>query len=122
MITDGPFPEAKELLAGYRVVDVDTYERAVELAGPGVGCSRPRRRADPAADRAAPGDERPRPRGVTSASTTEDLLRDLAPQVLGVVVRRYGHFDDAEDAVQEALVRGVDLLGTGACPTTPWRG
>jgi predicted RNA polymerase sigma factor len=28
----------------------------------------------------------------------EDLLRDLVPQVLGAVVRRYGHFDAAEDA------------------------
>jgi RNA polymerase sigma factor (sigma-70 family) len=35
---------------------------------------------------------------------TEDLLRELAPQVLGAVVRRYGHFADAEDAVQEALL------------------
>jgi RNA polymerase sigma factor (sigma-70 family) len=34
----------------------------------------------------------------------EDLLRDLAPQVLGVVVRRSGDFDAAEDAVQEALI------------------
>ncbi|HTJ35231.1 MAG TPA: sigma-70 family RNA polymerase sigma factor [Dactylosporangium sp.] len=34
----------------------------------------------------------------------EDLLRELAPQVLGAVVRRYGHFDAAEDAVQEALL------------------
>jgi predicted RNA polymerase sigma factor len=32
----------------------------------------------------------------------EDLLRELAPQVLGALVRRYGHFDAAEDAVQEA--------------------
>jgi RNA polymerase sigma factor (sigma-70 family) len=34
----------------------------------------------------------------------EGLLRRLAPQVLGAVVRRYGHFDTAEDAVQEALL------------------
>jgi predicted RNA polymerase sigma factor len=34
----------------------------------------------------------------------EDLLRQLAPEVLGAVVRRYGNFDLAEDAVQEALV------------------
>ena len=32
VITDGPFPEAKELLAGYRIVDVDSDERAVEIA------------------------------------------------------------------------------------------
>jgi predicted RNA polymerase sigma factor len=34
----------------------------------------------------------------------EDLLREQAPQVLGAVVRRYGHFDLAEDAVQERLI------------------
>src|SRR5579859_5034941 len=33
-----------------------------------------------------------------------DLLRDLAPRVLGAVVRRFGHFDVAEDATQEALL------------------
>ncbi|HEY3836081.1 MAG TPA: sigma-70 family RNA polymerase sigma factor [Bryobacteraceae bacterium] len=34
----------------------------------------------------------------------EHLLRDLAPQVLGAVIRRYRDFASAEDAVQEALV------------------
>ena len=33
-----------------------------------------------------------------------DLLRELTPQVLAALVRRYGHFDTAEDAVQEALL------------------
>ncbi|GAA0839580.1 RNA polymerase sigma factor [Streptosporangium amethystogenes subsp. fukuiense] len=40
-------------------------------------------------------------------STTEhlgDLLRELAPQVLGVLLRRYGGFEECEDAVQEALL------------------
>ncbi len=32
VITDGPYPEAKELLAGYRLIDVETAERAVEIA------------------------------------------------------------------------------------------
>jgi predicted RNA polymerase sigma factor len=34
----------------------------------------------------------------------EDLLRTLAPQVLGALVRRYGNLDTAEDATQEALL------------------
>jgi hypothetical protein len=34
----------------------------------------------------------------------EDLLRELAPQVLGDLVRRYGGFESCEDAVQEALL------------------
>ena len=32
VVTDGPFPEAKELLAGYRLVDVENAERAIEIA------------------------------------------------------------------------------------------
>jgi hypothetical protein len=32
VVTDGPFPEAKELLAGYRMVDVESEARAVEIA------------------------------------------------------------------------------------------
>ena len=43
----------------------------------------------------------------------EDLLRELAPQVLGVLVRRYRDFDAAEDAVQEAL-----LAAAGHWPRT----
>ena len=39
------------------------------------------------------------------ASTAEDLLRELAPQVLAALVRRYGQFDAAEDATQEALLQ-----------------
>jgi hypothetical protein len=31
-ITDGPFPETKELVAGYRIVDVESSERAIEIA------------------------------------------------------------------------------------------
>ena len=37
-------------------------------------------------------------------SSIEDLLRELTPQVLGVLARRSGDFDGAEDAVQEALL------------------
>lgn len=32
LVTDGPFAEAKELLAGYQLVDVDSEARAIELA------------------------------------------------------------------------------------------
>ncbi|ASR00773.1 YciI family protein [Streptomyces sp. Mo3] len=32
-VTDGPFAETKDLIAGWVIIDVDSYERAVELAG-----------------------------------------------------------------------------------------
>jgi RNA polymerase sigma factor (sigma-70 family) len=41
---------------------------------------------------------------VTATAEIEPLLRELAPQVLGALVRHYGHFDLCEDAVQEALL------------------
>jgi hypothetical protein len=33
VITDGPYPESKELLAGYRLIDVESLDRALEIAG-----------------------------------------------------------------------------------------
>ena len=32
VVTDGPYPESKELLAGYRIVDVESLDRALEIA------------------------------------------------------------------------------------------
>ncbi|GGU07367.1 RNA polymerase sigma factor [Actinomadura citrea] len=49
----------------------------------------------------------------------EDLLRALAPQVLGTLVRRHGAFDACEDAVQEALLAAaVQWPGEGV-PENP---
>jgi RNA polymerase sigma factor (sigma-70 family) len=50
---------------------------------------------------------------------TENLLRQLAPQVLGRVVRRYGHFDLAEDAVQEALLAAARTWPEQGVPENP---
>jgi RNA polymerase sigma factor (sigma-70 family) len=49
----------------------------------------------------------------------EDRLRQLAPEVLGAVVRRYGNFDLAEDAVQEALVAASLQWPTQGVPDSP---
>jgi RNA polymerase sigma factor (sigma-70 family) len=49
----------------------------------------------------------------------EDLLRGLAPQVLGALMRRYGHFDLAEDAVQEALLAASNQWTAEGIPDSP---
>jgi RNA polymerase sigma factor (sigma-70 family) len=49
----------------------------------------------------------------------EDLLRELAPQVLGVLARRYGDFDAAEDAVQEALLTAATRWSADGPPENP---
>ena len=42
LISDGPFPESKELVAGYRLIEVASWDRAIEIAAqasaaPGIG-------------------------------------------------------------------------------------
>jgi RNA polymerase sigma factor (sigma-70 family) len=56
---------------------------------------------------------------VTSTARIEDLLPELAPQVLGAVVRRYGDFDAAEDAVQEALLAAAMHWPAEGLPDNP---
>ncbi|MFJ6655521.1 RNA polymerase sigma factor [Streptomyces sp. NPDC091377] len=45
--------------------------------------------------------------------------RDLVPSVLGALVRRYGHFDAAEDAVQEALIAAAGQWPQRGVPENP---
>ena len=49
----------------------------------------------------------------------EDLLRRLASQVLGPLVRRYGDFARCEDAVQEALIAAADTWPCSGVPAHP---
>jgi RNA polymerase sigma factor (sigma-70 family) len=57
---------------------------------------------------------------LTSGDTdNEDLLRELAPQVLGVIVRRFGSLDAAEDAVQEALIAAARRWPADGTPDNP---
>ncbi|MCW2879761.1 MAG: polymerase sigma-70 factor, subfamily [Sphaerisporangium sp.] len=51
--------------------------------------------------------------------SVEDLLRELAPQVLGAMVRRYGHFDACEDALQEALLAAALQWPAEGTPGNP---
>ncbi|MEI9936226.1 MAG: sigma-70 family RNA polymerase sigma factor [Pseudomonadota bacterium] len=51
--------------------------------------------------------------------TDEHLLRELAPQVLAAVVRRYGDFGAAEDAVQEALTAAALQWPRSGVPENP---
>ncbi|MFF0866144.1 sigma factor [Nonomuraea sp. NPDC003560] len=49
----------------------------------------------------------------------EHLLRTEAPQVLGALVRRFGRFDIAEDAVQEALLTAGRTWPVEGVPENP---
>ena len=114
-VTDGPFAETKDLIAGWMVIDVDSYERAIELAGelsaaPGAGGEpihewlevRPflARRPPSPSDRGRRRATRARPTGLERPR------------------RRGADFATAEDAVQEALIRALSAWGT-SCPPTP---
>jgi RNA polymerase sigma factor (sigma-70 family) len=49
----------------------------------------------------------------------EGLLRELAPQALGALVRRYGDFETCEDAVQEALLAAAAQWPDEGVPENP---
>ncbi|MER5820392.1 DUF6596 domain-containing protein [Streptomyces californicus] len=55
----------------------------------------------------------------TTDDVIEELVRRHAPQVLGALVRRYGHFDPAEDAVQEALIAAAGQWPRDGIPDNP---
>jgi RNA polymerase sigma factor (sigma-70 family) len=56
---------------------------------------------------------------VTGDRGVEDLLRELAPQVLGALVRRYGQFHLCEDASQEALLAAAVQWPADGVPENP---
>jgi RNA polymerase sigma factor (sigma-70 family) len=52
-------------------------------------------------------------------ATSEHLLRELAPQVLGAVARRFRDFSSAEDAVQEAMIAAFKQWPQEGVPENP---
>ena len=56
---------------------------------------------------------------MTDASTVEGLLRAVAPRALGALVRRRGDFEDAEDAMQEALLVAATEWQADGPPADP---
>jgi RNA polymerase sigma factor (sigma-70 family) len=56
---------------------------------------------------------------VTTDYLVEDLLRELAPQVLSTLVRQHGQFDACEDAVQEALLAAALQWPADGVPDRP---
>ena len=68
-------------------------------------------RPDAAAGRTA--DHRP------DAGSIHELLRELAPSVLGSLVRRFGQFDACEDAMQDALLAAVQAWSSHGQPENP---
>ncbi len=54
-----------------------------------------------------------------TAPAVEGPLRELTPQVLGTLVRRYGQFEDCEDAVQEAVLAATGQWPAGGVPGNP---
>ena len=75
VVTDGPYPETKELLAGYRMIDVETRERALEIAAkaaaaPGPGGAPIRDRIEVREVLGAPGPE------VDSDAAMSDWLKE----------------------------------------------
>ena len=108
VVTDGPYTETQEVLAGYTIVETESFDRPPR-SPPGWPRRRIRRTRSPATSGTSTCGRSPDPRRSWSSeqvdAEVEGLLRTLAPQALGAVVRRYGHFDTAEEALLAAAVQ-----------------
>ena len=109
--TDGPYAESKESLVGYWIVDVESEARVIEIASRIVDYVKAPIEVRQVMD--AP------PDFLSDQPRIEDLLRELAPQVLGALVRRHGQFDACEDAVQEALLAAALQWADRGVPDNP---
>ena len=118
-VTDGVFPEAKEFLAGYWIVDVESPERAYEMAaevsaapGPGgaplnMAIEVRQVMSGPPARHAVSADRWMRDTSTCCASWRR--------RCSAAVLRRFRDFGAAEDAVQEALIAAASSgRATGA--------
>ena len=111
--TDGPLPETSDLVAGWFMIDVESHERAVEVAAyvssePGPGGEPVYEWIDVREVMWEAAHERLT--GMIDEPTRrldEGALRALVPRVLAGLVRRGEDFDAAEDALQEALLEAL---------------
>src|SRR5262249_27621895 len=120
--TDGPLPETSDLVAGWDMIDVESHERAGELAAyvssePGPGGAPLYEGIDIREGMSeAPAGDLPAMIAEPTPKLDEGALRAPAPGVLGRLARGGGAFDAAEDALQEALLGAL-----GVCPEPPPR-
>ena len=124
VVTDGPYAETQEVLAGYSIVECESFDRATEIAarlGPHAGA---RASAAPTVRRRPPDHRRlrrlelARASGpMTGASRTccaSWRRRSSARWCAGTA-----HFDTAEDAVQEALLAAAQQWPAEGVPDNP---
>src|SRR6202042_1859112 len=111
--TDGPLPETSDLVAGWYMIDVESYERALELAayvssepGPGGGPLYEWIDVREVMSEGPSGDG-PGVIAEPAGGLDEGALRALVPRVLAGLVRRGEDFGPAEDALQDALLEAL---------------
>ena len=94
MTSDGPFAETKEQLGGYYLIDVKDLDEALEWAAK-------------------------MPAMTTASQAAERVFREEYGRVFASLVRTFGDFDTAEEAIQEAFVVAVDRWPSGGLPDNP---
>ena len=121
VMTDGPFVEAKEHIAGFYIINADDLDAALAWARQGRGGDQPSDRGSPLpSDRARPG----MTGGVAAdveAVAVERVFREAYGQAVATLVRIFGDITLAEDAVQDAFVVASRSVAKRRHPTQPGR-
>ena len=121
VVTDGPFIEAKEVVAGFFILEAPDLDVALRDRQAQPGHARRRRRGPPAVRLRRRSDRRRRP--ATSAAGRERAVADAHRRewafVLAATARVAGDLDLAEECVQEAYVAALDAWARDGMPHKP---
>src|SRR5580693_7835183 len=90
MLTDGPYAEAKEVLAGYFVLETADLDEAIAWAAP-----------------------------MDASAALVKVLREEGPRVLAALVRQLGDLPVAEDALSEATIAALEAWPGSGIPDNP---
>ena len=118
LVTDGPFAETKEHLAGYYILECENLDEAIEWAAR-IPTSAA---AGKAASKSAPCRGYPRLPCRTMddiRSTVDAVFRQESGRIIAGLIRFSGSFDRAEEAMQEALVSALSSWGAKGIPENP---
>ena len=113
LLTDGPFAETKEQLAGYYVVECETLDDAIEVAAAVPGARSGHHRDPPA------GGGGRTIHDLDARETAARLFREESGRSVAILIRILGDVDLAEDAVQDAYAAALDRWPRTGTPDDP---
>ena len=115
LVTDGPFTESKEWIAGFDILECDNLDEAIEIAVPAPAGQRRQARAAAVLGRGLSDGE-----GSTDAAdAVASVVADEQARLVAGLIRVTGDWDLAEDCVQDAVETALSRWPADGVPRNP---